>query len=541
MYQVSGNIVDIHNQEIYPGVVIIENNRIADIKRENKVFDGYIIPGLVDSHVHIESSMLVPVEFSRMAIKHGTVATVSDPHEIANVVGVKGVEFMIENGKNAKLKFHWGVPSCVPATDFETSGARLDADDIQYLLTQSNVVCLAEMMNFPGVINSTPEILSKINLAVEAGLPVDGHAPGLGGENLMKYIDSGISTDHECTTLDEAIEKVRRGMKILIREGSSAKNFDELAPLVDMFPESIMLCSDDIHPDDLVKGHINRLLKRGIKVGLNLFNLLRAATLNPVLHYNLKVGLLKPGDYADFCIVENLTDFKVRETWVNGEKVFGPSVDETVEPINTTPINNFVAYRVESHQIRVPNTRKNFKAIGVIDGELLTKCVTVQNNHNGEFIEPDLESDILKIIVVNRYRKTQPSVGFVKNFGLKMGAIASSVAHDSHNIIAVGTNDDDILHAIHLLMESKGGIAASYNGEYLLLPLPVAGIMSVESAGKVAEAYLAIDQRAKEYGCKLKAPFMTLSFLALLVIPELKIGDKGLFDVNTFSFINLFE
>lgn len=540
MKQVHGNFVDIYSKSIYPASVIIEDGSIVEIRKEDQSYSNYIIPALIDSHVHIESSMLVPAEFSRMAIQHGTVATVSDPHEIANVLGLDGVRFMIENGKHAALKFFWAIPSCVPATTFETSGATLSVHDMEALIKYKDVVALAEMMNFPGVIYDDSEVLAKLRFAQDHLLPVDGHAPGLSGDSLTKYIGAGISTDHECSSMDEAVEKLKKGMKILIRNGSSAKNFAALASLVDLYPNQVMFCCDDIHPDDLVKGHINLFLKWGVERGLNLFHLFRASSLNAVQHYNLPVGMLRVGDKGDFCIVSDLKDFKVVETWIDGECVFSKSTLHESQLTEVIPLNRFNISPVSVQDIRVHNQRAAFKAIGVVDGELLTKNLEIENNQTYEFLSSDTFNDVLKIVVVNRYTGGTPSVAFIKGFGLKLGAIASTVAHDSHNIIAVGVDDENIVAAINAIIKSKGGIAVVNGEEQLVLPLAVAGLMSTASVELVATLYEKLHSKAKEHGSKLSAPFMTLSFMALLVIPELKISDKGLFDSNHFQFTSLF-
>ncbi len=537
---VSGNLVDIYSESIYPASIIIEGDSIVEIRKEDQSFSNYIVPGFVDSHVHIESSMLVPAEFSRMAVQHGTVATVSDPHEIANVLGLDGVRFMIENGKHAALKFFWAIPSCVPATTFETSGATLTVHDMEELIKHKEVVALAEMMNFPGVIYDDSDVLAKLRFAREHKLPVDGHAPGLSGDSLTKYIGAGISTDHECSSMDEAIEKMKKGMKILIRNGSSAKNFASLASLVDLYPNQVMFCCDDIHPDDLVKGHINLFLKWGVKRGLNLFHLIRASSLNAVQHYNLPLGMLRVGDKADFAIVDNLKDFAVNETWIDGERVFSKSTPLESQLSAVVPLNRFNASSLSIQDIRVSNQRATFKAIGVIDGELLTENLEIENNQTGEFLSSDTSNDVLKIVVVNRYTGGTPSVAFIRGFGLKQGAIASTVAHDSHNIIAVGVDDENIVAAINAIIKCKGGIVVVNGEEQLVLPLSVAGLMSTASAESVASMYEKLHSKAKEYGSPLSAPFMTLSFMALLVIPELKISDKGLFDSKHFQFTSLF-
>jgi adenine deaminase len=540
MKQVSGNIVDIHSREIYPGTIYIKDDRICEIRRDSGKYPFYIIPGLVDAHVHIESSMLIPSEFSKVAIRQGTVATVSDPHEIANVLGVEGVKFMIDDAKSAALKFFWGIPSCVPATTFETAGASINSDDMQSLFSYPEIVCLAEMMNFPGVIHDFPEVRHKLHLAIQNGFPIDGHAPGLSGDFLRKYITSGISTDHECTNLQEALEKIEKGMIIQIRNGSSAKNFAELFPLIDRYPDKVMLCCDDIHPEDLLIGHINAILKLGVEQKIDLFNLLRAATYNPIKHYNLPVGLLQVDDLADFCIVHDLKEFKIIETWINGDNVYSNKIPIPAKNHSTKSINQFISYTVNEVDLQIPNQRKNFKAIGVRDGELLTDTCIIENSYTSDYLSSDTSVDLLKIAVINRYRKEKPALGFVKNFGLKEGAIASSVAHDSHNIIVVGVSDSDMVTAINKIMESQGGIVAVNGDRFWHLPLPVAGLMSVSDAKTVAGLYLDINQKAKDFGSTLKSPFMTLSFMALLVIPELKLSDRGLFDGLTFEFTSLY-
>jgi adenine deaminase len=543
MIKLTGNIVDIHKKEIYFGTIEIEGENILSIKKESTKLnekDGFILPGLIDAHVHIESSMLIPFEFARAAFRQGTVATVSDPHEIANVLGIRGVEFMIENGKKSNLKFNWGVPSCVPATGFETSGAIIDSEKVKSLFKGFEIVCLSEMMNFPGVVYDDPEVRKKLEIAKQFNKPVDGHAPGLTGDILKKYVQAGITTDHECTTLEEAKEKIENGMKILIREGSSAKNLNALCSLIDLYPEKVMFCCDDIHPEDLIEGHINKLLKKAVSKGANIFNIIRAATINVVNHYNLNVGLLRVNDKADLIVVNNLNDFDVNQTWINGKCVYKKG-QENEPSQNGKHINNFVSYPVSKNDIKVVNEKKNFKAIEVIDGELITKNIIVTNTSTEQFLNSDTENDINKVVVVNRYQKAKPVVGFVKNFGLKKGALASSVAHDSHNIIAVGVDDNDIAEVINLLMESRGGIAVVNNIDRTVLPLGVAGLMSTERIEYVSDKYLYLNKKVKELGSSLRAPFMTMSFLALLVIPELKIGDKGLFDVNKFQFTSLFE
>ena len=540
-FTVSGHIIDIQQQEIYAGTVHVSNGRISKIVREATTAGNYILPGFVDAHVHVESSMLVPCEFARLAVPHGTVATVSDPHEIGNVMGLEGVEYMIENGNKVPFKFYFGAPSCVPATPFETAGAEITAADIEKLFQRDEVKYLAEMMNWPGVLNRDPDVMEKIELAQKYGKAVDGHAPGLRGEQAAQYAAAGITTDHECFTAEEALDKLAVGMKILIREGSAAKNFEALIPLLPEHHQNIMFCSDDKHPDNLVEGHINLLVKRALAKGNDLFHVLQAACVNPVLHYKLDVGLLREGDPADFILIDNPTDFNIQATYINGELV----AEQGKSNIAFTPseeINNFDTDVKVPQQFEIPvGDAHKIRVIEAFDGQLITKEVwATPKVHNG-FIESDVEQDVLKIAVVNRYENTIPAVAFIKNIGLKEGAIASSVGHDSHNIIAVGVDDESIARAVNLIIQAKGGVAAVGLGKEELLPLPVAGIMSAQDGYKVAEAYSAIDKMSKEMGSKLESPFMTLSFMALLVIPSLKLSDKGLFNGDVFQFVPVAE
>lgn len=536
-----GNIVDILQKIIYCGTIEIKDNKIISIAKEGQEDSRlpYILPGFIDAHVHIESSMLVPAEFAKLAVVHGTVGTISDPHEIANVCGTQGVAYMIENGKTVPFKFHFGAPSCVPATIFETAGAALDADAVDTLLANDDIYYLSEMMNFPGVLQGDKEVVAKIKSSQKYNKPVDGHAPGLRGTDAQKYIYAGISTDHECFTYDEAKEKLEYGMKILIREGSAAKNFDALIEILNDHEEEVMFCSDDKHPDSLVKGHINELCKRAVAYGVNVFKVLRAACINPVLHYKMKVGLLQINDPADFIVVEDLKNFNVNATFINGEKV----AEKSQSLINTQPakiINNFNCSPKSIQDFKVSIDSFQGQVIEALDGQLITnKRSLVPKEINGEY-ESDLENDILKMAVINRYYNAPVKLAFIKNFGLKKGAIASSVAHDSHNIIAVGTDDKSILEAVNAIIECKGGISSADSKDASMnkvLPLPIAGLMSNEDGYKVANEYTRLDATAKEMGATLAAPFMTLSFMALLVIPHLKLSDKGLFDGDTFKFL----
>lgn len=543
---ISGNIVDVVNQRIYSGTIEIKDGKIHSITEKPVKETQYITPGFIDAHIHIESSMLIPSEFARMAVTHGTVATVSDPHEIANVLGIKGIKFMINNGEKVPFKFYFGAPSCVPATSFESTGASLGIKEIDELLSSDKIYYLAEMMNFPGVLANNEEILKKIALAKKYGKPIDGHAPGLEGDDAIKYISAGISTDHECFSLNEAIHKIKNGMKILIREGSAAKNFEELIPLMDNYADHIMFCSDDKHPDELAQNHMNTIASRAVKKGYNPLKVLRTMSYNPVNHYKLNVGLLQPNDDADFLITDSLEDFHISATYIKGEKV-AENGKTFIKSIAEETINVFNCKPISIKDLEIEATGNFLNVIEAINGQLITKRImTPARIENGKVIS-DPENDILKIVVLNRYTPSKPSIGFIKNFGLKKGAIASTVAHDSHNIIAVGTNDYSILKAMQLLIEKKGSICVieeKNEGEHnnsFFLPLQVGGIMSNENGYLVAEKYIQIDKKVKELGCKLTSPFMTLSFMALLVIPEIKISDKGLFDVKLFDFIPLFN
>jgi len=534
----SGNIVDVFNSKIYPGTIAISNGKIADIIKEKNTYSTYILPGFIDSHFHIESSMLVPSELSKIAAVHGTTAILSDPHEIANVLGINGVQYMIDNAKSVSVKFYFGAPSCVPASEFETSGAVIGPDLVEELLKRDEIKYLAEVMNFPGVINSQPDVMRKIGIAKRYGKVIDGHSPELRGEGLWKYVKAGISTDHECFQKDEALEKIGLGMNILIREGSAAKNFDELIPIVEKHFKHCMFCSDDRHPDDLLKGHINEMVKRAVAYGIDVMKVLRVACVNPVLHYGLDAGLLRVGNSADFIVVDNLKDFHVLQTYINGEIVSnkGKSLIDALPP---KIVNKFTIGKKNIDDFNLPSKEGRIHVIEAIDGQVITeKGVAIPYTINGNMMS-DINRDILKIAVVNRYLEAKPAIGFIKNFGLKKGAIASSVAHDSHNIIAVGVTDEDICRAVNLIIEHKGGICAVSREKEIILPLPVAGIMSSEEPLSVAEKYTALDRIAKELGSILHAPFMTLSFMALLVIPKIKLSDKGLFDGEKFEYIDL--
>jgi len=536
--KLQGQIVDIQNKRIYKGEVTFVNGKIKSIQEKTHDVNHYILPGFVDAHIHIESSMLVPSEFARLAVTHGTVATVSDPHEIANVLGVKGVEFMIENGKKVPFKFNFGAPSCVPATSFESAGAIIDSEDIKKLLEKPDIKYLAEMMNYPGVLFDDEEVMKKIAWAKHYNKPIDGHAPGLRGDDVSKYINAGISTDHECFTFNEGLEKLQKGMKVLIREGSAAKNFEALIDLLPEHFENMMFCSDDKHPDDLIINHINKLCARAVAKNIDVFKVLQAACINPVNHYHLNVGLLQEGHNADCIVVEDLKDFKTLQTYINGELVFDKG-ESLIKQVPFKNLNNFNCNKKETLDFRLESSAKQIRVIEALEGQLVTNELIEEAKIENENLVSNIEKDILKMTVVNRYQNQKPAIAFIKNFGLNEGAIASSVGHDSHNIIAVGVSDKAICKAVNLIIENKGGICAVSNSKEKIVPLPVAGIMSDKDGATIGKQYAELDKMAKALGSKLYAPYMTLSFMALLVIPSLKLSDKGLFNGTVFKFTSL--
>lgn len=548
MERIKGRLVDTWSREIYPAIIAVDAGKIIRIERTNPGEDTtlpFILPGFVDAHVHIESSMLVPSQFARLAVRHGTVATVSDPHEIANVCGIEGVRFMIADGKKALFKFYFGAPSCVPASTFETAGATLGVEEVTQLLEDPSILYLSEMMNFPGVLYNDPDVMQKIAAAKRLNKPVDGHAPGLRSDAAQQYAAAGISTDHECYTLEEALDKLRCGMKIIIREGSAARNFEALVSLVGSHPGDVMFCSDDKHPDSLVEGHINDLCARAVAQGYEVFDVLQAACVNPVLHYRLAVGLLREGDPADFILVEDLQSFKVVRTFINGSEAYASHTGSATGTIAAPPghsgpaINNFDARPVKAADFAYTATLPYVRPVILAeDGQIVTGRKDIELKvDDGVFIS-DPSRDVLKIAVVNRYHPAPVATAFIQRFALQRGAIASSVAHDSHNIIVVGVDDDSMAAAVNLIIEHKGGVSAVGLESPMILPLPVAGLMSAEDGDRVARAYQSIDRYAKALGSKLSAPFMTLSFMALLVIPSLKLSDKGLFDGDAFRLID---
>ena len=538
-YKLSGNIIDLRAEKIFKGTVHVVDGIISKIVEEKVAEEQYILPGLIDSHIHIESSMLIPSEFAKLAVVHGTVATVSDPHEIANVLGIDGIKYMIANGNKVPFKFYFGASACVPATPFETSGFQFHEKEMEELLGMKEIKYLSEMMNFPGVINRDAWEMRKIEIAKKHNKPVDGHAPGVTGEDAQKYAEAGVTTDHECFTMKEALDKISFGMKIQIREGSAAKNFEELIDLMQDHSDKILFCSDDKHPNDLVKGHINEMIIRAIKKGYEPMKVLRSVILNPIEHYGLEVGTLQVNDPADMIVVNNLDEFKILQTYVDGVLV-AENGTTYIDSVPEDQPNNFHAAPITTDQLKIEPIGNKLKVIEALDGQLITGFLLedfkVENNN----VVSDVDNDILKLVVLNRYEKAEPAIAFIKNFNLKSGAIASSVAHDSHNIVAVGTSDEAITQAINLVIKEEGGISMINNADKKVIPLPVAGLMSTCDGYRVATSYQIIDDEVHKMGSKLRAPYMTLSFMALLVIPELKLSDKGLFDGIKFSFTDLF-
>ena len=539
-FSIAGQIVDIAGRNTYPGRIVVEQGIISSVEALDEAPSQYLLPGFVDAHIHIESSLLVPSEFARLAVPFGTVATVSDPHEIGNVLGLDGVRYMLANGEQVPFKFYFGAPSCVPATPFETAGATIDVAGVTELLADKRIKYLAEMMNWPGVLARDPEVMAKIAAARQAGKPVDGHAPGLRGDQAQQYIAAGISTDHECFTAEEALDKLKHGMYVQIREGSAARNFAALHHLLHDHAHRMMLCSDDKHPDSLIAGHIDQLVRRAVAAGIDVYKVLQAACVNPVKHYGLEVGLLQPGDPADFIVVNNLQEFRVLQTYIDGQLV-AQDGRSLLPRLPAEPVNQFACSPKLAADFALPAEGKTIKVIEALDGELVTNRLDLPATIVNGLAVADPQRDILKLTVVNRYADAPPAVAFIKGFGLQQGALASSVGHDSHNITAVGVDDESLTRAVNLVIANRGGLAAVGPDTEQVLPLPVAGLMSNRDGYEVAQDYIALDRLSKELGSSLRAPFMTLSFMALLVIPALKLSDKGLFDGERFAFTEVFS
>jgi adenine deaminase len=524
---------------IFPGTVRVEGGRIRAVRPEDGSYERYVLPGLVDAHVHVESSMLVPTEFARLAVVHGTVAVVADPHEIANVLGMRGVQFMMDNARRSPFKFAFGAPSCVPATSCETAGAVLGPEEVESLLQRDEIKCLGEVMSWSGVFAGDPVPMSKIRLARRYGKPVDGHAPQLRGRELEAYVEAGITTDHECVALDEGREKLGKGMTLILREGSAAQNFDSLAPLIEDFPDRCMLCTDDLHPDDLARGHIDVLVRRALHRGLDPMKILRAASLNPIRHYGLEVGLLQEGDPADLIVADDLDAFRILETYIDGRQVAARG-ESHLPQVAVETLNRFAATAKRTADFATPHGGNALNVIEALDGQLFTNHIQASPALADDRVVSDVDADVLKFVVVNRYEDAPPAIGFLKGFGLEAGAIASSVGHDSHNVLAVGVSDEDLCTAVNLVIEQRGGLAVVSPRRSDILPLPVAGLMSTEDGARVAEEYHRLEERVKALGSPLRSPFITLSFMALLVSPSLKLSDRGLFDVKRGRFVPLF-
>ena len=537
-----GNLLNFSTGEIYPAEISIHDGLIKcvkpvkdskSIKKEN--FKDVILPGFIDSHLHIESSMLTPSRFAEVVVPHGTTSVVADPHEIANVLGTPGIEYMMADAATVPLNVFFTAPSCVPATPFETSGAVIDSNEIDKLLKKEEIVALGEMMNFQGVLNDDEEVLWKLNSAKKRKKPVDGHAPLLSGKELCKYIAAGISTEHECTTPEEVFEKRKLGMKIMLRQGSSARNLKDLIPAGGDF-----IVSDDKHPEDLIQGHVDQMLREAIDYGLDPIKAVKMVTINPAEHYKLNKGHISPGRDADLVVVDKLENLNVKKVFINGKLVARDN--KPVFQVKPVEIGNSIKVKRKppsSFEIKSNNQKEIVRVIEVTEDQLTTgEFETVLKVKNGA-LQPDMEKDILKISVVERYGHNRVSNGFIHGFKLKKGAIASSIAHDSHNIIVVGTSSQEMANAVNNLIKNSGGLVTTSDKQYNSLKLQIAGLMSSKPANQVADNLRALQEKVKELGCKLDSPFMTLSFMALLVIPKLKISDQGLFDVEKFQFVDV--
>ena len=536
--QISGTVIDVINRRMFGGCIEVGvDGRIRAIRAEAHPQPGYILPGLVDAHVHVESSMLCPAAFARSAVCHGTIAAVTDPHEIANVLGMAGVEFMVTEAARTPFHFAIGAPSCVPATPFDTAGAVLDAAAVARLLDRANISHLAEMMNVPGVLTGDDEVMAKLDAAHRWGKPVDGHAPDLRGKEMQRYLQAGISTDHECLSEEEAMEKAAAGMHILLRRGSAARSFTTLLPVLGRFPEQCMFCTDDLHPDALLQGHIDVLVRIALAEGFALFDVLRAASLNPVRHYGLKMGLLQVGDPADWIEVDNLQAFRIRRTVLGGQVVAQDGVARLQAHQPLSMPNHFRLQPLQVEQFALPARSGQCRVIGLRDGDLFTEEILCWPTTGEGLVLSNPGRDLLKLAVCNRYAEaSEPALALVKGLGLQSGALAASVAHDSHHLICVGSDDALMARAANAIINCGGGLAAvNGQGEMALMPLPVAGLMTTEQCEVAAEQYRQVTAMARSCGCRLGAPFMALSFLALPVIPELKLTDRSLFDARLFQ------
>lgn len=562
-------ILDVLTDSVYPARITIKNGVFEEIvpivlDEDSKIdVEGLLVPGFIDSHIHVESSMLTPAQFAKIAVRYGTTSVVCDPHEIANVCGIEGIEFMIDNAKTVPFNFYFSAPSCVPATIFETSGATLDADDIEFLLKKDEIVALGEMMNFPGVLNGDEDVLRKLKLAHDYGIPIDGHAPLLSGKELDKYLEQYIITDHECSNFKEAIEKKHKGMKIMVRDGSPAKNMEALFDFTErlnywrnqksfgIIPTDVLerrinspifdfIVSDDKRPDDLINGYLNESIKKASDLGVDILKAIEMVTINPAAHYNLDAGAIVTGAKADFVIIDNLVDFNILKTYIAGECVFdGENVLFEVEDVEFKNTINASKKQPEDFDITYDGDECEVNVIKCYDGELLTKKTTATLKSVDGKVQPDIYQDVLKIAVVDRYGKNHVANAFIKGFGLKKGAIASSVSHDSHNIIVVGYDSKVMADAVNTVIDNCGGIAVVSEDFSDSLPLPIAGLMSNEDSFDVAKKLGVLHKMASTWGCKLESPSTTMGFMALPVIPSIKISDKGLFDVDNFEFMDV--
>lgn len=551
--------------------LLIKNGRIVDVfsgqieKRDVAIFDGRIVgfgdypakkivdlegdflcPGLIDGHVHVESSMVGISEFARAILPHGTTTVVIDPHEIANVFGVKGVYWMAESAKGVPLNLFVMIPSCVPASALETSGAELKAEDLDSLFQEPWAIGLAELMNFPGVIFRDPEVLGKIEKA--RGKRIDGHAPLLSGKGLYAYLVAGIRSDHECTTPREAKEKLKNGMWIMVREGSTARNLKDLLPLIHTKnSRRFFWVTDDRHPKELIEeGHIDSMVRQAIRLGLDPILAIQMATLNPAEYFRLDdLGAIAPGFRADLISFDHLGEFRIKKVFKDGVLIAenGRLVPNASKRVKRPKIRKSIHIgKIDKTSFLLRSDQPWAKVIQLIPGQILTKKVMKKIILREGVAYPNLEEDILKIAVVERHRATgNVGVGFVQGFGLKEGAIASSVAHDSHNIVVVGTDDEEMVRAVRMIQKMGGGLIVTGKGKVLAsLPLPIGGLMAERSVHQVHRKLVTLHEKAREMGCKISDPFMALSFLSLPVIPELKITDKGLVDVNQFKIVPVF-
>jgi len=547
----NASIINVFSGEIIPGSIAVAKGYIAGFgsypaKRVVDMKGRFVAPGFIDAHVHIESSMSCPAEFARCVLPHGTTTVAADPHEIANVLGAEGIGYMIDSSKDQPVNIYYTLPSCVPATDMETSGAKLGADDLLPFMNNSQIIALAEMMNFPGVIYRDNEVLRKIEGMKKQRKPVDGHAPGLTGRDLHAYISAGISSDHECTTEKEAKEKLNAGMHIMIREGTGAKNLKNLLPIINrQTSRRLMWCTDDRHPHDIIKeGHIDFIVRSAIRMGLDPLTAIQMATINTAEYFGLNnVGAIGPGRQADLVVFSDIKNPVIEEVYFRGNLAAreGKILPEIKKP---APLNIWPSMNVDIDKIdfSIPAVSRQARVIEIIPHQLITGQSLIKVAVSGNSAISDIKRDILKIAVVERHKGTgNTAVGFVRGFDLKQGALASSVAHDSHNIIIVGTNDEDMKTALEAVFKMGGGLAAASNGKILAnLSLPIAGLMSLQPVKTIKEKLDNLIDISREFGSSLNDPFMTLSFLALPVIPELKITDKGLVDVAKFRIVPLF-